>query len=189
MTSSELKELLPEMDIFCQLLVLLFLFDSKQIVKGLELSIITISCLNKYNRRSLDALGGRVVFYYARFHELSGKIHDIRGALLGIQRKATLRHDEQTQATVLNLLLKSFIDENLYDQADKLISKSNFPESADNNQSARYMYYQGRIKAVQLEYTASHQFLMQAVRKAPQTTATAGFQQIVSIIRNNSSNP
>lgn len=99
---------------------------------------------------------------------------------MGIQRKATLRHDEQTQATVLNLLLKSYIDENLYDQADKLISKSTFPEAADNNQTARYMYYQGRIKAVQLEYTASHQFLLQAVRKAPQTSATAGFQQIVN---------
>jgi 26S proteasome regulatory subunit N3 len=179
--SSGVKELSPELDIFCQLLVLLYFNDSKQVAKGLDLSIETISALQNYNRRSLDALGGRVCFYYARFHELSGKIKDIRGILLGIHRKATLRHDEQTQSTVLNLLLKSYIDENLYDQADKLISKSNFPESADNNQSARYMYYQGRIKAVQLEYTASHQFLMQAVRKAPQTPATAGFQQIVSL--------
>jgi hypothetical protein len=38
-----------------------------------------------------------------------------------------------------------------YDQADKLISKTNFPTSAPNSQYARYHYYLGRIKAVQLD--------------------------------------
>jgi hypothetical protein len=81
--------------------------------------------------------------------------------LLDIQRKATLRHDDATQvifslvrktfklfihtnqATVLNLLLRSYVEFSLYEQADKLISKSVFPDTADNNQTARYMYYQG----------------------------------------------
>jgi 26S proteasome regulatory subunit N3 len=31
--------------------------------------------------------------------------------------------------------------------------KTTFPESASNNQYARYLYYLGRIKAVQLEYS------------------------------------
>lgn len=38
----------------------------------------------------------------------------------------------------------------------------------------------GRIKAIQLDYTASHHYLLQAVRKAPQSTASAGFQQAVN---------
>jgi len=67
----------------------------------------------------------------------------------------------------------------LYDQADKLVSKATFPETAGNNQQARYMYYLGRIKAIQLDYTASHTHLLQAIRKAPQNTVTAGFQQAV----------
>lgn len=37
----------------------------------------------------------------------------------------------------------------------------------------------GRIKAIQLDYTASHNHLLQAMRKAPQNTITAGFQQAV----------
>ena len=79
MSTEGVKELLPEMDIFCHLLVLLYFHDSKQIDKGLDLSVETIATLKNYNRRSLDALGGRVCFYYARFHELSGKLGDIRG--------------------------------------------------------------------------------------------------------------
>src|SRR2546429_6265237 len=48
------------------------------------------------------------------------------------------------QATLLNLLLRNYFYYNLYDQADKLVSKTTFPETAGNNQQARYMYYLGK---------------------------------------------
>lgn len=86
MSSEGVKELMPEMDIFCHLLVLLYLNDSKQVAKGLELSLETIAVLQGYNRRSLDSLGGRVCFYYARFHELSGKTGEIRGYIFGLNK-------------------------------------------------------------------------------------------------------
>ena len=38
-------------------------------------------------------------------------------------------------------------------KAEKLVSKSQFPENASNNEWARYLYYTGRIKAIQLEYS------------------------------------
>ena len=43
----------------------------------------------------------------------------------------------------MNLLLRNYIKFNLYDQADKLVSKATFPESASNNEWARYLYYLG----------------------------------------------
>ena len=43
------------------------------------------------------------------------------------------------------------------------MSKSTFPESANNNEMARHLYYLGRIKAIQLEYSAAHQHLMQVL--------------------------
>jgi 26S proteasome regulatory subunit N3 len=52
-----------------------------------------------------------------------------------------------------------------------LISKSQFPDHKSNNEYCRYLYYTGRIKAVQLEYAESLSRLNQAVRKAPDTTA------------------
>lgn len=66
----------------------------------------------------------------------------------------------------------------LFDQADKLVSKSTFPEQANNNEWARYLYYLGRIKAIQLDYSDAHKNLLQAIRKAPQHGAP-GFRQTV----------
>jgi len=98
--------------------------------------------------------------------------------------------------------LRNYLHFNLLDQADKLIAKTTFPESAGNNQFARYHYYLGtvllffplfslalltsclvsllgKIRAIQLDYTESHKHLMQAIRKAPQAPMAAGFQQAV----------
>jgi 26S proteasome regulatory subunit N3 len=137
--------------------------------------------VQELNRRSLDQLAAKVYFYYARFYEVAGRLAEIRPTLLNAQRTATLRRDDDTQSTLINLLLRNYFHYNLYDQADKLVSKTTFPENATNNQLARYMYYLGRIKAIQLEYTESHQCVLQAVRKAPQNNVTAGFQQEVML--------
>ncbi|KAF9349475.1 26S proteasome non-ATPase regulatory subunit [Mortierella sp. AD094] len=167
----------PEVDVYLHLLVMIYLLDKGQLEKGIELSNIAIKIVQELNRRSLDQLAAKVYFYYARFYELTGRLAEIRPTLLNAQRTATLRRDDDTQSTLINLLLRNYFHYNLYDQADKLVSKITFPENATNNQLARYMYYLGRIKAIQLEYTESHQCLLQAVRKAPQNNVTAGFQQ------------
>ena len=59
-------------------------------------------------------------------------------------RTCTLRSDFEGQATLLNLLLRNYLLYNMYDQADKLVSKSTFPESASNNEWARFLYYLGK---------------------------------------------
>lgn len=93
-------------------------------------------------------------------------------------RTAILKNDYEGTAVLINVLLRSYLQYNLYDQAMKLVSKSTFPIQASNNEWARYLFYIGRIKAIQLEYTEAHKHLMQALRKAPQNEAV-GFKQIV----------
>ena len=61
------------------------------------------------------------------------------------------------------------------------MSKSTFPESASTNEWARFLYYTGIIKAIQLDYSEAHKNLLQAIRKAPQHAAY-GFKQTVSDI-------
>ncbi|KAH7945089.1 hypothetical protein HPB49_006474 [Dermacentor silvarum] len=63
-------------------------------------------------------------------------------------------------------------------KASKLVSKSAFPEAASNNEWARYLYYLGRIRAIQLDYSEARRHLLQAIRKAPQHAAL-GFKQTV----------
>jgi 26S proteasome regulatory subunit N3 len=79
------------------------------------------------------------------------------------------------QATLLNLLLRNFLEDNLYDQAQKLVSKTVFPENSPNTEAARYLYYIGRIKAIQLDYSEARMTLELAIRKAPK--GAVGFLQ------------
>ena len=64
-------------------------------------------------------------------------------------RTATLRHNIEAQATLQNLLLRNYLHYNLYDQADKLVAKSTFPEQASNHEWARYLYYLGKNEMFQ----------------------------------------
>ena len=61
-----------------------------------------------------------------------------------------------------------------------LLSRSPAPSTPpqSNNQFCRYLYYTGRISALQLEYGDAYTKLLQSLRKAPQNTA-AGFRRTV----------
>lgn len=161
----------PEVAAYLHLLVVLTVLDAKQLQEAVSLSTALVQSLSEYNRRTMDELNARAYFYFARSVELSGGFSSIRSALLSAYRTATLHHDAPTQAVLLNLLLRNYISYNLYDQADKLLSRTKFPETRSNNQLARYLYYTGRIKAIQLDYTDALWNLQQALRKAPQNSA------------------
>lgn len=97
-------------------------------------------------QRSLDFLASRIYFYYSQFHELANCLSKIRPTLLSLIHTATLHHYANTQAVLLNLMLRNYLHYNLYDQADKLISKIVVPEFSSNSQMARYMYYIGMLR-------------------------------------------
>ncbi|GAA5941115.1 hypothetical protein JCM1841_003061 [Sporobolomyces salmonicolor] len=179
----ELKEVasnLPEGDAFVALLVVVSLLDQGEYDKGKQLATSLIEQFSALNRRTLDQLMSKLYFYWVRLHELSGDdVAALRPTLLAAQRTAALRHDDDLQATLLPLLLRNYLDHGLYEQADRLVSKTTFPEAtAQNSQLARWYYYVGRIRAIQLDYTSSHASLLQAIRRAPSDLKAApGFFQ------------
>nr|CAG4647782.1 EOG090X03QW [Moina brachiata] len=170
--------LLPEIDVYIHMLVLLHCIDNKRIQEGVVCSDQLMQKAVTQNRRTLDLLAARCYFYHSRTYELAGKLDSIRSFLHSRLRTCTLRKDFEGQAVLINCLLRNYLFYNLYDQADKLVSKSVFPETGSNNEWSRYLYYLGRIKAIQLEYSQAHTHLLQAIRKAPQHTAV-GFKQTV----------
>ncbi|KAG6867167.1 hypothetical protein C0993_006091 [Termitomyces sp. T159_Od127] len=170
----------PEGEIYLRLLILHFLLTSPSTYqKALELSAETVQKMQSLNRRSMDPIAAKVWFAVERAYELGGELADARPLFLAAQRTASLRHDDETQASLINRLLRNYVHYNLYDQADKLVSKTTFPESASSPQFARYHYYLGRIKAVQLNYSEAHTNLQQAIRRAAQPTTAPGFYQAV----------
>merc|ERR1719321_1775074 len=165
----------PEFEAYAFLLVLIRLVDKKQREK--EAANIFVPWLKTFNRRTLDFFTNRAYFYMSMAYERSGELEQIRAELLAAYRTACLRHDVMGQATLLNLILRNYLAYNLYEQALKFVKKTEFPESRPNSQYARYLFYIGQIKAVQLEYSDSHSKLMQAIRKAPTNSAAAlGFK-------------
>ncbi|XP_055338134.1 probable 26S proteasome non-ATPase regulatory subunit 3 [Paramacrobiotus metropolitanus] len=170
--------MIPEVTVYLHLLILLHLLDAGKNSEALSCAETLVGKVIANTRRTMDPLAARVYFYYARAYEVNGKLSSIRRFLLSRLRTATLRQDDDGQAHLVNCLLRSYIQDNLYDQAEKLVGKLSYPESVHNNQLARFQYYLGRIKAMKLEYSEAYQHLLQASRKVP-THGAVGFKQTV----------
>jgi len=171
-------QLVLEVDVYIHLLVLLSLLDNDKKEQAIKCSDLLMTKVTSVNRRTLDLLAARCYYYHTRAYEVNDKLEEIRAFLHQRLCGATLRKDHEGQAVLINALLRNYLNYSLYDQAQKLIVKLEFPTQANNNEVARYHYYMGRIKGIQLEYSAAHKHLIQALRKAPQQTAV-GFRQAV----------
>ena len=179
------KEIIPEIEIFLGILTQIYYLDNKINSNGAIFSKYLAERIHSLNRRTLDSLSARVYFYLSLFCEQmaplppspSSPIVSIRPSLLSALRTAVLRKDVDTQSTVIVLLLRNYLSTSHITQADLLISHTKFPENASNNQVARYLYYLGRIRAIQLRYTEAHEHLTAATRKAPSSPSAAGFSQ------------
>ncbi|KAK7509979.1 proteasome regulatory subunit C-terminal-domain-containing protein [Phyllosticta citriasiana] len=183
--SNAKKEVASEVDIYLGILVQVYFYDQQEYEKGAEWSSRLVDRIRDLNRRTLDSLAARAYFYFALFHEkldpkppskLSAVI-GIRRQLLGALRSAVLRKDQDTQAAVMVLLLRNYISTADITQADLLVAQTQFPQTAPNNQVARFLYYLGRIRAIQLNYTEAHEHLTSATRKSPTSSTAAGFYQ------------
>jgi 26S proteasome regulatory subunit N3 len=180
----ESKEVIPEIDIFLAILVQVYLYDSKKFREGAEFSQFLCDRIHSLNRRTLDSLSAKVYFYYSLFFEqLPPQPHQqfpvvlTRPTLLAALRTAVLRKDIDTQSSVIVILLRNYLSTSHISQADLLVSHTQFPENAANNQVARFLYYLGRIRAIQLRYTEAHEHLTAATRKAPSSACALGFSQ------------
>ncbi|KAJ7359210.1 diphenol oxidase-A2 [Mycena albidolilacea] len=173
-------EPVPEVDMYLRLLLMHYFEASPSThTKAIDLAHQTVEKMQALNRRSMDPIAAKVWYALERAYELGSELAEARPLFLAAQRTASLRHDHETQASLINRLLRSYLQYSLYDQADKLVSKTTFPASAGNPQFARYHYYLGRIKVVQLNYSAAHANLQQAIRRAPAATLAPGFYQAV----------
>ncbi|KAE8719136.1 putative 26S proteasome non-ATPase regulatory subunit 3 [Hibiscus syriacus] len=72
------KHSLPELEIYCYLLVLIFLIDQKKYDEAKSCSSASIARLKNLNRRTLDVLAARLYFYYSLCYELTGNLVEIR---------------------------------------------------------------------------------------------------------------
>jgi len=166
----------PEVELFAFMLVATYLVDKKAYQQLTDVTTRATERLSTFNRRTLDVIAARIYSYHSWGYESQGKLQDIRSTLLALHRTASLRHDSFGQETLLNLLLRNYLHYGLYDQAEKFRSKAVKEEGVwrSHQQYVRYLYYVGRMRAIQLEYSEARDCLQQASRKAP--TSALGFR-------------
>ena len=171
--------LLPEVEVFLFTLIITTMLRYPNLYQdAADASTILIDRVRGFNSRSVDLFSSKAFFYFSLAYEKINKLGQIRSTLLSLYRSACLHHNEMGQAVLLNLLLRNYLQYNLIEQGQNLASKATFPENASNNQYCRYLYYMGRILAIQLEYSEALTKLTMAVRKAPQDYAL-GFSRSV----------
>ncbi|WKX99978.1 hypothetical protein Q1695_014672 [Nippostrongylus brasiliensis] len=167
-----------ESELYIHLLVLLHLVDANKLDDAKKCAEMLISRADSIDKRSLDPMVAKAIFYLALVYERQKKLHELGCFLNSRLRTATLRHRRESQAVLIYTLLRCYLINKQFQSAAKLVSKVTFPDGASNNDLARFLYYQGRIKALQLDYTAAAGYFLQAMRKAPQEAAI-GFKQNV----------
>ena len=164
-----------EVDGYLHLLAVVHLLDQGDFKRAVPAAEALVQRLQAQPRHTANELLAKAYFYLGRVHELNGTDSALRATLHAALRTATLRKDYASQAALINLLLRNYISANLIAQAEMLVTKTVFPESASNAEAARYLYYLGRIRAVQLDYSEAHSHLEAATRKAAKTAV--GFLQ------------
>ncbi|KAJ1414896.1 PCI domain-containing protein, partial [Ochromonadaceae sp. CCMP2298] len=169
---------LPEVEVYIFTLIVTTLLREGCNAEAAYAATALVERIRTFNRRTLDVFTSKAYFYLSLSYERIDRLQSIRPTLLALYRTACVRHDDMGQAVLLNLLLRNYLTFNLFEQAHTLSLRAAFPESASNNQFCRYLYYMGRIQAVQLEYSEAFQRLMMAARKAPQGYAN-GFTVMV----------
>lgn len=170
-------EILPEIDIFIHLLVQIVLHDLGETKALYNFNKQVIQTLKSYNKRTLDYIQAKSWYYIFRSSELANDLINIRVDLMNALRTATLRHDNETRASVITLLLRDYILTNDINQAYNLVEKTEFPNEATNSVVARYYYYLARIQTIQLDYGSANECVITAIRKCPQTKNALGFLQ------------
>lgn len=172
----------PECQLFLYNMLVMKLIDDGDYKNAKEFGDFIILRLKNVNMRTLDHLGAKAMYFVSVAYEKTGVLAEFRPLMFDCYKLSCLHHDLMGQATFMNIIIRSYLNQNLYEQARNFIAKTVFPESVSNNQYSRYLYYLGRIKAVQLEYSEAQARLIQAQRKGPEIGALGFRLQVQKLL-------
>lgn len=91
--------------------------------------------LQNATSRMMDPLAAKSIYFLSVAYEKKGLIAspEFRPLLFNAYKEACLHHNTIGQATIMNVIIRSYLSQNLYEQARHFITKTSFPEQASNN--------------------------------------------------------
>lgn len=171
---------IPEFYLFNFLLVLMHLVDKKQHKQLFESDTLSflLSYVKSVEGNTISYLRAKSYYYIALIAEKTGYYRTIMNELQSAYRKACLDLDEITQVTLSNCIVRYYLLNNAVEQARNFLSKTKFHENVSTHEDSRYLFYLGRINAVQMNYSEAFKHLTNSLRKAPEICGM-GFKIVV----------
>jgi len=85
------------------------------------------------NQRTMDAFTAKAIYFISVAYEKMGILTKIRPMMFEAYKDCCLHQNNIGQATTMNIIIRTYLQQNLYEQARNFMEKTTFPESVSNN--------------------------------------------------------
>ena len=170
---------LPEIVGFIFLILVSKLIDKKYYEEAFKALDFLILYFKKNQSLTIQFLQSRAFYFLSLVSERLGKMETLIKEYFSAYRSACIQMDEVTQVTLINCIIRYYLNNNAVEQARSFLSKIKYQENISTNEDSRYFYYVGRIEAIQMNYSDAYKHLNNSFRKAPEKCAF-GFKNVVT---------
>jgi hypothetical protein len=101
--------LFPETQLFLYDLLLMKLVDDGDLKNAKEFGDFIYMRLKNVNLRTLDNMAAKAMYMISVVYEKQGKLHEIRPFMFEVYKACSLKHDQIGQATIMNIIIRSYL--------------------------------------------------------------------------------
>ena len=164
---------------FIFMIILTKLVDYKEYKEALT-SVQNLIQFFKVNESlTINTLKAKAYYYLALITEKLNIQDQIINELQEAYRTACIEMDFISQVTLINCIIRYYLNNKNIEMARSFISKTKYVENISSYEDARYLFYIGKIEAIQMNYSDSYTHLSSSFRKAPEKTGD-GFKNLVN---------
>ena len=164
---------------FIFLIILTKLIDYNKYKEAFEGVKHLITFFNTNESLTINTLKAKAYYYLSLITEKLGQQDDIINELQQAYRTACIEMDQISQVTLINCIIRYYLNNKNIEMARSFISKTKYTENISTYEDARYLFYIGKIEAIQMNYSDSYAHLSSSFRKAPEKTGQ-GFKNLVN---------
>ena len=164
---------------FIYMIILTILVDDKDFEEALKSVKNLISFFKENESLTINTLKAKAFYYLAFISEKLNIQDQIINELQEAYRTACIEIDSISQVTLINCIIRYYLNNKNIEMARSFISKTKYIENISPYEDARYLFYIGKIEAIQMNYSDSYTHLSSSFRKAPEKTAQ-GFKTLVN---------
>ena len=164
---------------FVFLILLTRLIDYKDFKEALVSVQNLISFFKTNESLTINTLKAKAYYYLSLITEKLNIQDQIINELQEAYRTACIEMDFISQVTLINCIIRYYLNNKNIEMARSFISKTKYVENISTYEDARYLFYIGKIEAIQMNYSDAYTHLSSSFRKAPEKTGD-GFKNLVN---------